>query len=93
MLFLGPATSCEGHFGPHPEILCCSVKNKLSIILYVFFRSVMRNVNSVQELFTLPQERLANILGNANSAKQLWEFIHTDNKGRVQPKTSLKGKR
>ena len=53
----------------------------------------MRNVESVQELFTLPQERLANILGNANSAKQLWEFIHTDNKGRVQPQTSSKVRR
>ena len=45
-----------------------------------FFRSVMRNVESIQELFTLSQERLATILGNAGSAKQLWEFIHNDNK-------------
>ena len=40
----------------------------------------MRNVESVQELFTLLQERLATILGNAGSVKQLWEFIHNDNK-------------
>ena len=45
-----------------------------------FFRSVMRNVESVQELFTLLQERLATILGNAGSVKQLWEFIHNENK-------------
>jgi len=40
----------------------------------------MRNVESIQELFTFSQERLVTILGNAASAKQLWEFIHNDNK-------------
>ena len=43
----------------------------------------MRNVESIQELFTLSQERLATILGNAGSAKQLWEFIHNENRTQI----------
>ena len=53
----------------------------------------MRNVESIQELFTLSQERLAAILGNAASAKELWEFVHADNKSHAKAQTSLKGKR
>ena len=53
----------------------------------------MRNVENIEELFTLSQERLATILGNAANAKQLWEFIHTDYKHRAKAQTSLKGKR
>ncbi|RMX37099.1 hypothetical protein pdam_00016585 [Pocillopora damicornis] len=81
------ASDVTYNIGPQDFIL------KLPGINFKNYRSVMRNVESVQELFTLPQERLANILGNANSAKQLWEFIHTDNKGRVQPQTSSKVRR
>ncbi|XP_048408057.2 DNA repair endonuclease XPF isoform X2 [Stegostoma tigrinum] len=40
-------------------------------------RALMNHVRSIAELVTLSQERLAEILGNANNAKQLWEFIHT----------------
>ncbi|XP_066015093.1 DNA repair endonuclease XPF-like isoform X3 [Pocillopora verrucosa] len=81
------ASDVTYNIGPQDFIL------KLPGINFKNYRSVMRNVESVQELFTLPQERLANILGNANSAKQLWEFIHSDNKGRVQPQTSSKVRR
>eukprot|EP00061_Rhincodon_typus_P014017 g40774.t1 len=40
-------------------------------------RALMNHVRSIAELVTLSQERLAEILGNANNAKQLWEFIHS----------------
>lgn len=37
---------------------------------------LMNNVNSIAELATLSQDRLTEILGNAVSAKQLYDFIH-----------------
>ncbi|XP_078415233.1 DNA repair endonuclease XPF isoform X1 [Cetorhinus maximus] len=40
-------------------------------------RALMNQVRSIAELVTISQERLAEILGNANNAKQLWEFIHS----------------
>ena len=40
----------------------------------------MKNVTNIQELCELSEEKLACILGNTASAKQLWEFIHTDDK-------------
>ena len=45
----------------------------------------MKNVTNIQELCELSEEKLACIFGNTASAKQLWEFIHTD--GRKQTKT------
>ena len=54
----------------------------------------MKNVTNIQELCQLSEEKLASILGNTASAKQLWEFIHTD--GRKQTKAqqvSVKNKR
>ncbi|XP_043568043.1 DNA repair endonuclease XPF isoform X1 [Chiloscyllium plagiosum] len=40
-------------------------------------RALMNQVKSIAELVTLSQERLAEILGNTNNARQLWEFIHS----------------
>ncbi|XP_006004177.1 DNA repair endonuclease XPF [Latimeria chalumnae] len=40
-------------------------------------RSITNHVNSIAELATLSQEKLADILGSASNAKQLYEFIHT----------------
>ncbi|XP_019395684.1 PREDICTED: DNA repair endonuclease XPF [Crocodylus porosus] len=37
---------------------------------------LMNNINSIAELVTLSQDRLTEILGNAVSAKQLYDFIH-----------------
>ena len=54
----------------------------------------MKNVTNIQELCQLSEEKLASILGNAASAKQLWEFIHTE--GRKQTKAqqvSVRNKR
>jgi ERCC4-type nuclease len=53
----------------------------------------MRNVESIQELFTLSQERLSTILGNAGSAKELWEFIHNDNKPLAKVQTTTQRNR
>lgn len=53
----------------------------------------MRNVANIQELFKLSQEKLTNILGNATSAKELWEFIHSDGKTQAKASTSFKNKR
>ncbi|XP_028913418.1 DNA repair endonuclease XPF [Ornithorhynchus anatinus] len=39
-------------------------------------RSLMNQVKSIAELATLSQDRLADILGNAANAKQLYDFIH-----------------
>ncbi|XP_067912356.1 DNA repair endonuclease XPF isoform X2 [Heterodontus francisci] len=44
-------------------------------------KALMNHVRSIAELVTVSQERLAEILGNANNAKQLWEFIHSSNMG------------
>ena len=40
----------------------------------------MKNVRNIQELCELSEEKLECILGNTASAKQLWEFIHTDDR-------------
>lgn len=40
------------------------------------YRAVMRNADSLADLAKLSQEKLAEILGNANNAKLLYEFIH-----------------
>jgi len=53
----------------------------------------MRNVSNIQELFKMSQEKFATLLGNAASAKQLWEFIHTDCKTQEKTQTTLKSKR
>ena len=53
----------------------------------------MRNVANIQALFKMSQEKLVTILGNAASAKQLWEFIHTDSKTQEKTQTTLKSKR
>ena len=53
----------------------------------------MRNVANIQALFKMSQEKLVTILGNASSAKQLWEFIHTDCKTQEKTQTTLKSKR
>ncbi|XP_078097001.1 DNA repair endonuclease XPF [Mustelus asterias] len=45
-------------------------------------RALMNHVRSIAELVTIPQERLAEILGNAHNGKQLWEFIHSSNMDR-----------
>ena len=42
-------------------------------------------MTNIQGLCQLSEEKLASILGNAASAKQLWEFIHTE--GGKQTKT------
>lgn len=39
-------------------------------------QAVMNHVESIAELITFSQEKLAELLGNAASAKQLYEFIH-----------------
>ena len=61
--------------------------------LFFLFRFVMRNVANIQALFKMSQEKLATILGNAASAKQLWEFIHTGSKTQEKTQTTLKSKR
>ncbi|XP_067859361.1 DNA repair endonuclease XPF [Heptranchias perlo] len=40
-------------------------------------RALMSHVRSIAELVKISQEQLAEIIGNANNAKQLWEFIHS----------------
>nr|XP_004652331.1 DNA repair endonuclease XPF [Jaculus jaculus] len=40
-------------------------------------RSLMNHVKNIAELATLPQDKLASILGNTGNAKQLYDFIHT----------------
>lgn len=66
---------------------------KLPGINFKNYRFVMRNVANIQELFKLSQENLTNVLGNANNAKQLWEFIHADSKTEAKAQTSFKNKR
>ncbi|XP_053221893.1 DNA repair endonuclease XPF [Podarcis raffonei] len=39
-------------------------------------QAIMNHVKSVAELVTLSQDKLAELLGNAGNAKQLYEFIH-----------------
>ncbi|CAH3036481.1 unnamed protein product [Porites lobata] len=58
---------------------------KLPGVTFKNNRFIMKNVTNIQELCELSEEKLACILGNTASAKQLWEFIHTD--GRKQTKT------
>ena len=53
----------------------------------------MKNVANIQELFKLSEDKLASILGNAASAKQLREFIHMDSKKLTKAQTSVKSKR
>jgi len=66
---------------------------KLPGINFKNYRFVMRNVANIQALFKMSQEKLATILGNAASAKQLWEFIYTDSKTQEKTQTTLKSKR
>lgn len=40
-------------------------------------RAIMNHVRNIAELTTLSLERLSEILGNSNAAKQLYDFIHT----------------
>uniref|UniRef100_A0A8C3VDA6 DNA repair endonuclease XPF n=1 Tax=Catagonus wagneri TaxID=51154 RepID=A0A8C3VDA6_9CETA len=40
-------------------------------------RSLMNHVKNIAELASLSQDELAGVLGNAASAKQLYDFIHT----------------
>ncbi|XP_072337890.1 DNA repair endonuclease XPF [Scyliorhinus torazame] len=40
-------------------------------------RALMSHVRNIAELVTISQDRLAEILGNAQNGKQLWEFIHS----------------
>ncbi|KAM8934621.1 DNA repair endonuclease XPF [Pelodytes ibericus] len=40
-------------------------------------RTIMNHVKNIAELATLSQEKLSEILGNSNNAKQLYDFIHT----------------
>lgn len=40
-------------------------------------RALMNHVKNIAELTTLSQEKLAEFLGNTNTAKQLYDFIHT----------------
>ncbi|KAM3916765.1 DNA repair endonuclease XPF isoform 1-T2 [Leptodactylus fuscus] len=40
-------------------------------------RAIMNHVKNIAELTTLSLERLSEILGNSNTAKQLHDFIHT----------------
>ncbi|XP_075686246.1 DNA repair endonuclease XPF [Rhinoderma darwinii] len=40
-------------------------------------RAIMNHVKNIAELTTLSLERLSEILGNSNTAKQLYDFIHT----------------
>lgn len=40
-------------------------------------RAIMNHVKNIAELTTLSLERLSEILGNSNAAKQLYDFIHT----------------
>ncbi|XP_035515235.1 DNA repair endonuclease XPF [Morone saxatilis] len=42
------------------------------------YRALIKNANSVADLTKLSQDKLAEILGNANNAKLLFEFLHND---------------
>nr|XP_056722261.1 DNA repair endonuclease XPF [Euleptes europaea] len=46
-------------------------------------QAIMNHVRSLAELITLSQEKLAELLGNAISAKQLYEFVHVPYTGAV----------
>ncbi|KAM4698050.1 DNA repair endonuclease XPF [Rhinophrynus dorsalis] len=40
-------------------------------------RAILNHVKNIAELATLSQEKLTEILGNSNNAKQLYDFMHT----------------
>ncbi|XP_063790404.1 DNA repair endonuclease XPF [Pseudophryne corroboree] len=40
-------------------------------------RAIMNHIKNIAELTTLSLEKLSEILGNSNAAKQLYDFIHT----------------
>jgi len=44
----------------------------------IFFRRVMDRVKDLQELVTLSEKQLEDILGNDANAALLWSFLHTD---------------
>ncbi|XP_043945344.1 DNA repair endonuclease XPF [Protopterus annectens] len=48
-------------------------------------RALMNHVKSIAELATLPQERLAEILGNSVNGRQLYEFVHESHKRSILP--------
>lgn len=81
------ATDITYNMGPQDFIL------KLPGINFKNYRSVMKNVANIQELFKLSEDKLASILGNAASAKQLREFIHMDSKKLTKAQTFVKSKR
>ena len=45
----------------------------------------MDHVRDLQELVSLPEERLAAILGNDGNASLLWSFLHSELKIAADP--------
>ncbi|XP_073228243.1 DNA repair endonuclease XPF-like [Porites lutea] len=82
------ASDITYNIGPQDFIL------KLPGISFKNHRFIMKNVTNIQELCQLSEEKLASILGNTASAKQLWEFIHTDGRKQTKaPQVSVRNKR
>ncbi|XP_052776482.1 DNA repair endonuclease XPF-like isoform X1 [Mya arenaria] len=61
------------------------------------YKSIMNSMTDIAELSTLTEEELTRIMGNAQNAKQLWNFLHKDfsgiqssDKGKVETKAGKK---
>ena len=82
------------HYGSYRHHRCLARENWAVVNFCLLFRFIMKNVTNIQELCQLSEEKLASILGNTASAKQLWEFIHTDGRKQTKaPQVSVRNKR
>ena len=81
------------HSGSYRHHRCVARENWPFVNFCLLFRFIMKNVTNIQELCQLSEEKLASTLGNTASAKQLWEFIYSDDRKQTKaPQVSVRNK-
>ena len=81
------------HSGSYRHHRCVARENWQFVNFCLLFRFIMKNVTNIQELCQLSEEKLASTLGNTASAKQLWEFIYSDDRKQTKaPQVSVRNK-
>ena len=68
------------------DIIVVSLERTERSLTSAFFSDLLwKTWQTFKKLCQLSEEKLASILGNTASAKQLWEFIHTDGRKQTKP--------
>ena len=77
------------------DIIVVSLERTERSLTSAFFSDLLwKTWQTFKKLCQLSEEKLASILGNTASAKQLWKFIHTDGRKQTKPpKVSVRNKR